>query len=522
MFRRIRVLAVFVGIATLATGSCSLNGLDDLKGPGSDDAGDSDAGSDAPSDGPKGDKPVGSACGNGSECDSGHCVTGVCCKSACSGPCEACSSDLTGTAKDGECAPVPAGTDPLDRCEAAAESTCGTDGKCDGKGACRLHAAGIECQTQSCANGVKTLAGTCDGKGSCQDGGSVECQPKTCNGAVCASDCPNDAACNTGEYCDIASGKCTPKRANGSACQAAKPNECTSGFCADGVCCGSVCTGACQACTSALSGKPDGECGNVPGGSDPDGDCADQGAPSCGNDGACNGNGACRLYASGTACGAAGCAGSSTQSKACDGAGSCKTNTLKDCAPYACGAGSCTTSCNGSANCASGAACDPVTHQCLNHGVGCRTGQRTGFTDVVAWPNIASCGTLTSFTTAVAQAATTCDDGWHMCNPADLGALPSTVPDAGLTWLNYTGPGPQMWTLNSNTTCGAFVSTANLAGTGGCTAAGLYPEGWRLALSATVWGFSHDSAVGCIPHVSHVCAFPGGQTPAQAYTTCCR
>src|SRR5581483_1274449 len=53
----------------------------------------------------------GAACTAGSQCMSGDCVDGVCCESACTAACNACSSVKTGMA-DGHCAPVTAGTDP--------------------------------------------------------------------------------------------------------------------------------------------------------------------------------------------------------------------------------------------------------------------------------------------------------------------------------------------------------------------------------------------------------------------------
>src|SRR5262249_12834638 len=84
--------------------------------------------------------------------------------------------------------------------------------------------------------------------------------------------------------------------ANGGACAAA--TECESGFCVDGVCCDALCDGLCRACTAAKkeSGM-DGVCGPVAAHSDPDGECTDDGAPSCANDGYCDGAGACEKYA---------------------------------------------------------------------------------------------------------------------------------------------------------------------------------------------------------------------------------
>jgi hypothetical protein len=49
-------------------------------------------------------------------------------------------------------------------------------------------------------------------------------------------------------------------------------------------------------------------------GTDPDNECPDQGAGSCGTNGTCNGAGACSLYPAGTMCGSG---------RQCNGAGAC-------------------------------------------------------------------------------------------------------------------------------------------------------------------------------------------------------
>ena len=66
--------------------------------------------------------------------------------------------------------------------------------------------------------------------------------------------------------------------------------ECTSGICVDGVCCESTCDGPCETCGEG------GACVPEISGADPDDDCADEGQISCGQNGACDGNGACALY----------------------------------------------------------------------------------------------------------------------------------------------------------------------------------------------------------------------------------
>jgi hypothetical protein len=117
----------------------------------------------------------------------------------------------------------------------------------------------------------------------------------------------------------------------------------------------------------------DGMCGPVAAGKDPHDDCADQGACSCRNDGACDGAGACRLYKKGTECGA--CSGGATAGYVCDGLGVCgapKTvecdgdHTLltpdgpRSCFPYRCSSAieACFQTCGSSDECAAPAVCN--------------------------------------------------------------------------------------------------------------------------------------------------------------------
>ena len=77
----------------------------------------------------------------------------------------------------------------------------------------------------------------------------------------------------------------------------AQASECVSGFCADGVCCGSACTEVCRTC--AAQGSL-GTCLPADLGTDPRNDVRhDSGIASCGNDGVCDGAGACEKYSSG-------------------------------------------------------------------------------------------------------------------------------------------------------------------------------------------------------------------------------
>jgi hypothetical protein len=151
--------------------------------------------------------PLGTACTAGTQCASGNCVDGVCCGSASCGSCSACN--LAGSA--GTCRVVPVGTpDPRGVCVDQGAATCGTDGRCDGTGACQLYAAGTVCSAASCPVGAATLTkqGTCSGAGTCV-ASLVSCSPFVCEpGNVCGVTCVSDVDCAAGFHCDVATNLC--------------------------------------------------------------------------------------------------------------------------------------------------------------------------------------------------------------------------------------------------------------------------------------------------------------------------
>jgi hypothetical protein len=292
---------------------------------------------------------TGTTCSADSECSSGHCADAVCCDDVCDGPCEACSAVKKGSGSDGACAAIKVGTDPDNECATQAASTCGTDGYCDGAGACRLYPATTNCAAPLCTNnGVQPQR--CDGSGSCVLGtAGPDCAPYLCADGACQDPCAYDSDCVANYYC--AAGKCTAKAPQGGACPS--DNGCLSGPCVDDVCCDSACNGSCEACSSAKKGGgTSGVCGPILAGVDSGGDCAVQSASTCGTDGTCDGARACRLYPTGTACTAATCSGNAVQSSSCDGSGACLANPLgADCSPYLCGSGACRSPCVDDSNC---------------------------------------------------------------------------------------------------------------------------------------------------------------------------
>jgi hypothetical protein len=129
--------------------------------------------------------PVGASCTMPSTCQSGFCVDGKCCGSACAGICIGCANAKT-NAQDGICAPIRSGIDPDN-----------------------------ECDVMPCVRGAQ-----CDGTGACQ--GSNTCANGQCFGPDCKL--------NDGQPC-IDAGKCA------------------SGYCVDGVCCNTDCSGQCMECS---------------------------------------------------------------------------------------------------------------------------------------------------------------------------------------------------------------------------------------------------------------------------------
>jgi len=163
---------------------------------------------------------------------------------------------------------------------------------------------------------------------------------------------------------DCDAGGCIDDKALGEPCVAS--TECASGYCpaADGVCCEAACDGECEACVEAKTGLVDGTCGPVTANTDPDGECDDEGATTCGANGSgCNGNAAsgCILYDNTTVCADTECAaGVVTDPRYCDGSGTCEVGATTDCAPYDCDAAGtgCRVSCSVHGDCSASSYCD--------------------------------------------------------------------------------------------------------------------------------------------------------------------
>lgn len=194
----------------------------------------------------------------------------------------------------------------------------------------------------------------------CGGGGSA--------GNVCVSDTDCDAALICTD------GRCTgPLLELGTACST--DTECGNGNCSDGVCCDEACDGECVACLAIFTGGTDGSCDVVTMGTDPAGECNDEGAASCGANGTgCSGdsqNPGCNLYPADTECEEQSCTGGTFVAPAkCDGARSCLSGASTQCSPGICNAEGmgCETTCDSNGQCEDGAYCDAFG-QCIGEKV---------------------------------------------------------------------------------------------------------------------------------------------------------
>src|SRR4029079_8453917 len=143
--------------------------------------------------------PNGTACTTAGQCTSGYCEQGVCCNTGCSAACQSCN--LTGTV--GTCTPIAAGMapTPATQCTDMGSTSCGTDGKCHGGGACRLYAASTPCGGASCTAMTLSSARSCDGMGMCRPATTSSCAPYTCGTGACKTMCTATSDCTSGNTC---------------------------------------------------------------------------------------------------------------------------------------------------------------------------------------------------------------------------------------------------------------------------------------------------------------------------------
>jgi hypothetical protein len=177
----------------------------------------------------------GTACGAADQCQTGNCVDGFCCDTACNTQCQACSNALTGDA-NGTCENVNPGTaDPSGTCKTLAATSCGTDGLCATGGVCQFYGGSTVCVTASCSTvtNSQTTQGLCSGSGTCAGSTTSSCAPYVCGAtASCLTSCPSndaigDGSCAAGDWCNGTT--CVATQGSTSPCTRA--SQCTSHVC---------------------------------------------------------------------------------------------------------------------------------------------------------------------------------------------------------------------------------------------------------------------------------------------------
>ena len=146
-------------------------------------------------------KRYGGACKSSQECGKGTCVDGVCCDQPCGDSCQSCG-------KDGHCAPLASGSDPLPghtACVGAKTGVCG--GYCDGVATACVYPDGVPCGAGACVESDWRTSSQCD-HGACVAGDApVSCGAYSCSSAKCNTGCSSNAECRRGAVCDQSSGK---------------------------------------------------------------------------------------------------------------------------------------------------------------------------------------------------------------------------------------------------------------------------------------------------------------------------
>ena len=134
-------------------------------------------------DGPLPWNATGADCTSNDTCDSGFCVAGVCCNTACEGGCQTCAA----AGSVGTCTPLAEG------------SSCGDGDACNGEEVCQAGtcAAGAPL---SCDDGNQCTADACDPVGGC---GSANDDGAQCGGCgVCSGGACTDDGCGGGPGAD--------------------------------------------------------------------------------------------------------------------------------------------------------------------------------------------------------------------------------------------------------------------------------------------------------------------------------
>ena len=256
--------------------------------------------------------------------------------------------------------------------------------------------------------------------------------------------------------------------------------DCSSSACVDGVCCENACPGTCKACAMTSTGQADGTCALALAGKDPHNDCAAGTPEQCGDDGMCDGAGACRKYGTGQVCAAATCAGTQFHpTQTCTGTGTCATVAPVECGAFACSASGCAKPCTGDGDC-------PAQNYCVASSGLCKAKKINGDTCTLANECMSSqcadgfcCDAACAATCNACSNAKTGQPNGH-CAPIPAGQDPDNECTAGpACGLDGTCNGSNGCRFTAaNTPCGPAASCSGTSvytpvgscdGVGACT-----------------------------------------------------
>jgi hypothetical protein len=226
----------------------------------------------------------GQTCSDNLMCKSGFCVDGVCCNTACTTACYACSTTLTGVSS-GTCSPVSAGTDPKNSCKDDGSPTCLNNGLCDGLGACQKYPVSTGCTAQACTTGSQctsgwcydgvccstSCGGTCKACSAAKKGYSVDglCEnikdnldPDNECGTMGTGTCSSNGVCNGTGSCRVttAGTVCAPAACVGTSSAAAESECSATGTCTPKMttsCSPYICDTATSACKTTCASDAD-------------------------------------------------------------------------------------------------------------------------------------------------------------------------------------------------------------------------------------------------------------------------
>jgi Kelch motif len=146
----------------------------------------------------------GLSCISGGECQSGHCVDGLCCNAECNGVCNACNQVETGI-PDGTCGPVQ--QHPCGNYICLPSGDCANP--CTKNEDCRFDFV--------CSSGMTCVPAVplCDGSYVVDENGSVieDCGSYACNpdDGICLRQCLSSGDCRNDTDCNLTTNRCVPR-----------------------------------------------------------------------------------------------------------------------------------------------------------------------------------------------------------------------------------------------------------------------------------------------------------------------